>query len=78
MLGLNAPLSWTDVGGDSCYRVSRTPMNWFTAQQFCWDNGGYLAEIFSAEEEARIESFLPCDLSYWIGLSDSASEGRGL
>ena len=70
-VGAECPPSWTNGGGDSCYLVSRTPMNWFSAQQFCWDNGGYLAEILSAEEEARIDSFLPSDLDYWIGLSDS-------
>ena len=74
-VGAECPPSWTNGGGDSCYRVSRTPMKWVSAQQFCRDNGGHLAEILSAEEEARIDSFLPSDLDYWIGLSDSATEG---
>ena len=43
--------------------------------QFCWENGGWLAELFSSEEETRVDDILPVDLDYWIGLTDLASEG---
>ena len=44
--------------------------------QFCWENGGYLAEFFSSGEERRVEDIVAKDLDYWIGLSDAASEGQ--
>ena len=43
--------------------------------QFCYENGGYLAEFFSSEEEARADAILSPRLSYWIGLADFATEG---
>merc|ERR1711874_63042 len=70
------PAGWMGTdGGDFCYLVSRDTMNWYSAQEFCWENGGYLAEFFSSEEEARVDDILATDLDYWIGLTDSASEG---
>ena len=79
-------------GGPYCYLVSRDPMNWFAAQevkarlpqsqfivqcfQFCWDNGAYLAEFLTSEEEARVNDILAKDLDYWIGLADFAHEGQ--
>ena len=44
--------------------------------QFCWENGGHLAEFSSSEEEARVDDILATDLDYWIGLTDLASEGK--
>ena len=44
--------------------------------QFCWENGGHLAEFSSSEEEARVDDILATDLDYWIGLTDFASEGK--
>ena len=52
-----------------------TTILFFNNYQFCWNNGGYLAEFFSSQEEARVEDILYPDLDYWIGLADSASEG---
>ena len=44
-------------------------------QQFCWDQGGYLVEITSAEEEALLDSLYGFGHIYWIGLSDLDVEG---
>ena len=67
---------WLPVGpGQSCYLISRDHMSWFAAQEFCWNNGGYLVEIDSAEEEQLIEQILPLDLHYWIGLNDLSHPG---
>ena len=44
--------------------------------QFCWENGGHLAEFFSSQEEAHVDDFLANNLQYWIGLTDFASEGK--
>merc|ERR1711874_662204 len=65
---------WVELG-DSCYFTSKLAMDWGTAQEYCWDQGGYLAEITSAEEEALIDTFLMDGNSYWLGLSDPAHEG---
>ena len=43
--------------------------------QFCWDQGGYLAEITSAEEESALDEILGHITTYWIGLSDRETEG---
>ena len=42
---------------------------------FCWQNGGYLAEIDSMEEDLAIYDGLG-DHFYWIGLNDIEEEGR--
>ena len=46
--------------------------------QFCWENGGWLAEFFSRHEETRVDDILAVDLHYWIGLTDFAFEGIGV
>ena len=53
-----------------------TTILFFNNYQFCWNNGGYLAEFFSSQEEARVDDILATDISYWIGLADFASEGK--
>merc|ERR1711973_631574 len=64
--------------GDHCYLLSPTNMNWFQAQQFCEEKGGYLAEILSESEQTNLKALLNIrqDQNYWIGLSDVASEGN--
>ena len=42
----------------------------------CWGHGGYLAEIKSEDEENNIDLYLIHGVSYWIGLSDLAEEGK--
>ena len=44
--------------------------------QDCWAQGGYLAEVTSAEEEAALSEVINPDLQYWIGLNDEEQEGR--
>ena len=43
--------------------------------QFCWSNGGQLAEFEYADEEGKVDTFLSRDQDYWIGLTDLSSEG---
>ena len=43
--------------------------------QYCWDQGGYLAEIMSVQEELLLDTFLMDGTSYWLGLTDLAQEG---
>ena len=86
--------AWTDLG-DSCYSISKQPMNWAVAQEvttddyyilmfflfiviffkYCWNQGGYLAEITTAEEEMLLETFLIEGVTYWLGFSDLIYEG---
>ena len=42
--------------------------------QFCWERGGYLAELQSSEEESSLDPFIPNQV-LWIGLTDAAKEG---
>ena len=49
--------------------------------QFCIDNGGYLAEISSSEEENSLNNFLTTaglQEDHWIGLNDIDNEGEKL
>ena len=46
--------------------------------QFCWDQGAYLAEFLTSEEEARVNAILAHDIDYWIGLADFAHEGLSI
>merc|ERR1719357_2314469 len=61
-----------------CYLLGPTKMNWFQAQQFCGEKGGYLAEILSQSEQTNLEALLNIGQykNYWIGLSDLAYEGK--
>ena len=58
--------------------------NWLPQQvlivQFCTDNGGYLAEISSSEEENSLNNFLTTAglQDHWIGLNDIDNEGEKL
>merc|ERR1712168_78685 len=65
---------WVELGG-SCYSISHQAMDWGTAQEYCWYQGGYLAEITSAEEETLLNTFLMAGTAYWLGLTDLAHEG---
>merc|ERR1712241_348788 len=65
---------WGELG-DSCYSTSHQAMDWGTAQEYCWYQGGYLAEITSAEEETLLNTFLMDGIVYWLGLTDLAHEG---
>merc|ERR1712062_685121 len=63
------------VSGDSCYLVSLEPLSWFASQEYCWEMGGYLAELTTMAEDIPLENYLVQGIFYWIGLSDAGSEG---
>ena len=48
----------------------------FDFVQYCWEQGGYLAEITSKEEEDLIDTLLIDGIHYWIGLTDIFVEGK--
>merc|ERR1719402_384927 len=62
--------------GEYCYLLSPTKMTFWEADQFCNDNRGWLAEIFSAEEQSKINEVLMQEDWFWIGLTDLAFEGQ--
>ena len=51
------------------------PTHHSVSPQDCWAQGGYLAEVASAEEEAALNEVINPDLQYWIGLNDEEQEG---
>merc|ERR1712107_114342 len=72
----DCPAGWSPAGpGDACYLISSAPMTWFEAQEYCWDNGAYLAEFKSGYEENIVEQILPLDRHYWIGLNEISHIG---
>merc|ERR1719333_1407566 len=75
--GDGCPEGWAQTGA-SCYRASPAKQNWYQAQEDCWAQGGYLAEVTSAEEEAALNEVINPDLQYWIGLNDEEQEGSFL
>ena len=68
---------WVNTGY-SCYLISHTSMSWFEAEDFCYQKEGYLAEIQSQTEDTLLDTILPEDIHYWIGLSYLSAEGEGL
>merc|ERR1719495_438965 len=68
---------------DTCYNTGATGygMNWFDAMECCYYNGGYLAEVANAEEQAKLEAIMlaadgPQGLTaYWLGGNDLHHEG---
>ena len=56
------------------YYCSTSPATWTDAQQNCANNGGYLATINNASENAFLANILTLQ-SAWIGLNDSQYEG---
>ncbi len=56
------------------YYCSTAPASWNTAKSVCTANGGYLAAINDASENAFLANILTIQSAY-IGLSDEATEG---
>lgn len=61
------------------YRLYQTKINWNEAKEKCESLGGHMVTITSAEEQNAIEELLKkyakINQNYWIGLTDSESEG---
>merc|ERR1712241_967335 len=68
-------LGWIPLN-QTCYFLSPTKMDWWQAQVFCEDKGGWLAEIKSPDQQSKLNSVLTIEVSYWIGLNDLASKGQ--
>merc|ERR1719309_788230 len=71
----SCPSGWTALL-DSCYLVQPVESTFFEAQEFCWAQGGYVAEITSAAENELLRvGLLERGRFYWIGLQDLAHDG---
>jgi len=67
---------WIQPGNDSpCYAVSTEELNFYNADKFCKEHGGFLAEPRTPEETNLIELLVLPEEDYWIGLTDVAEEG---
>merc|ERR1719153_804560 len=69
------PTGWIPLE-NSCYMTSQDQHNFFEGQEFCWEQGGYLAEISGSEENELVKLIIVEELNYWIGLTDQAEEMR--
>ena len=68
--------SWTAGPEEAtCYRVSQSGLTFDGGLEWCGQQGGYLAEIMTAQEEMLLDTFLIEGTSYWLGLTDLAHEG---
>jgi Lectin C-type domain len=62
--------------GTSCYRFDSAQVSWMTAEARCENEGAHLAVIDDANEDALLATTAAAGTTFWIGLTDSASEGR--
>merc|ERR1711936_192154 len=71
----SCPSGWTALL-DSCYLMQEVESNFFEAQEFCWAQGGYVAEITTAAENELLRvGLLDMGHEYWIGLEDLTHDG---
>ncbi|XP_054911280.1 CD209 antigen-like protein E [Poeciliopsis prolifica] len=73
--------AWERYRG-SCYYFSSTKSSWNESRQSCDDLGSDLVKIDSREEqmflEIRLRDIIENNETFWIGLSDSKTEGSWL
>ncbi|MDI9242466.1 lectin-like protein [Fusibacillus kribbianus] len=71
------PVATVDVkpGESHFYQITYETLTWEEAKKACEDEGGHLATITSAEEQAAIEALNVQDANLWIGanLDDSGA-----
>ncbi|MEE1011295.1 MAG: leucine-rich repeat protein, partial [Acutalibacteraceae bacterium] len=60
---------------DSIYVVYDDSLSWTKAKTYCENIGGHLVTITSAEEQKVVENLKKNKKLYWIGLTDSETEG---
>lgn len=75
-----ALVQWSSsIGGnDHWYEIVDSGKNgaWINAENNAIARGGHLVTINDAEEEAWLRSTFGTKIRYWIGFTDSASEGN--
>ncbi|XP_054911171.1 C-type lectin domain family 4 member E-like [Poeciliopsis prolifica] len=79
---LKCETGWEPHGGN-CYYFSSTKSSWTDSRRFCINRGSDLVKIDSREEqmflEVRLRGLMEDDEDkFWIGLTDSKTEGKWL
>ncbi|MCB9787637.1 MAG: hypothetical protein H6744_13225 [Deltaproteobacteria bacterium] len=71
------PCPLGELLGDSCYLVTPTVLLWSAANIACESQGGHLASIADATENANVHTALVagCSGDAWLGGNDIAEEG---
>ncbi|XP_074836348.1 C-type lectin domain family 4 member G-like [Carettochelys insculpta] len=60
----------------SCYFFSTLAKSWWDAKQFCIDQGSHLVIVNTRLEQTFLSRYTIEPEVYWLGLSDSATEGE--
>ncbi|CAI5691476.1 unnamed protein product [Oreochromis niloticus] len=68
---------WEQHGG-KCYYFSTNSSSWNESRTECRTKGGDLVKIDSSEEQRFFQTKIEYESYFWIGLTDSAEEGRWL
>ncbi|CAI5691480.1 C-type lectin domain family 4 member E-like isoform X2 [Oreochromis niloticus] len=68
---------WKQHGG-KCYYFSISKSSWYVSRTECRTTGGDLVKIDSSEEQSFLKTKIEYGSYFWIGLTDSAKEGRWL
>merc|ERR1712080_483405 len=73
---------WYEIPSHGCFQFSpASSMNWLDGNEYCQNNGGYLAEILDIEMEDTLRSLWEivseglCS-TVWIGGNDISSEAN--
>ncbi|XP_065327893.1 CD209 antigen-like protein A [Pelmatolapia mariae] len=69
--------------GENCYFFSTSKSSWNESSTECITKGGDLVKIDSSEEQSFLRTTIQqitggYEIYFWIGLTDSAEEGRWL
>uniref|UniRef100_I3JBT5 C-type lectin domain-containing protein n=1 Tax=Oreochromis niloticus TaxID=8128 RepID=I3JBT5_ORENI len=68
-----------ELHGGKCYYFSNNKSSWNKSRDECRAKGGDLVKIDSREEQRRLKDVMTrYEDKFWIGLTDSAVEGRWL
>ena len=68
------PSPWSGSTGDACFLISDFPATFSQCQQHCESQGGSLATIKNAQEDAYVRNLVTTERAVWIGLFESGEE----
>lgn len=68
------PSPWSGNTGDACFQISDFPATFSQCQQHCESQGGSLATIKNAQEDAYVRNLVTTERAVWIGLFESGEQ----